>query len=420
MNVRRCSVDVLPASTGGMENRDVVPVYDIEHVDLTANESCVEPPPELQWVARLSIPVVTLNPFHNYDHERSPGQRTNGRTSFGTVIWNQAMVHLSGWPGPPSTSSLPPSWSLADDSNAPAGFRPTRPDSTRRRTDTLELFGNVFTDDTREIIFDTFDRVLGPSSNGQARSVPPVVQEQCRATLHCVDGTLLSVVIKMTRQYTTSFSFPNSDSTSPAFYVVCFVEQDVSSITERDASSTSMASSAGSISPSDSGCSAASSQPVSMPSHELRSLLDTANVLIFGVDESFRVTEWNEKAAEIFDSPCSEALGQPFIETYIAPWQQSKIWDILDSALRGRATTSCDLEIWTKSDDVLHLVVSATSRRSAYSVGTAGSPITGVVVIAQDVTESTKHERGVAAMANELRQLINTANAPIFGIDCAG
>jgi hypothetical protein len=35
----------------------------------------------------------------------------------------------------------------------------------------------------------------------------------------------------------------------------------------------------------------------------------------------------------------------------------------------------------------------------------------------QDVTEVTKHDREVAAMANELRQLVNTANAPIFGID---
>ena len=32
------------------------------------------------------------------------------------------------------------------------------------------------------------------------------------------------------------------------------------------------------------------------------------------------------------------------------------------------------------------------------------------------VTESKRHDRAVAAMANELRQLVDTANAPIFGI----
>ena len=39
---------------------------------------------------------------------------------------------------------------------------------------------------------------------------------------------------------------------------------------------------------------------------------------------------------------------------------------------------------------------------------------------AQDVTESTKNDRSVAAMAHELRQLVDTANAPIFGIDVEG
>ena len=38
----------------------------------------------------------------------------------------------------------------------------------------------------------------------------------------------------------------------------------------------------------------------------------------------------------------------------------------------------------------------------------------------QDVTEAAKHDRAVAAMANELRLLVDTANAPIFGIDVHG
>ena len=36
------------------------------------------------------------------------------------------------------------------------------------------------------------------------------------------------------------------------------------------------------------------------------------------------------------------------------------------------------------------------------------------------MTESKRHDRAVAAMANELRQLVDTANAPIFGIDVLG
>ena len=59
---------------------------------------------------------------------------------------------------------------------------------------------------------------------------------------------------------------------------------------------------------------------------------------------------------------------------------------------------------------VRYLLVNATTRRDPEN------NIVGVVGVAQDVTEAAKHDRAVAAMARELRQLVDTANAPIFGI----
>ena len=53
--------------------------------------------------------------------------------------------------------------------------------------------------------------------------------------------------------------------------------------------------------------------------------------------------------------------------------------------------------------------MNATTRRDPYN------NVVGVVGVAQDVTESSKNDRAVAAMAHELRQLVDTANAPIFG-----
>jgi PAS domain-containing protein len=48
------------------------------------------------------------------------------------------------------------------------------------------------------------------------------------------------------------------------------------------------------------------------------------------------------------------------------------------------------------------------------------SNFSGVVGVAQDVTVAAKNDRAVAAMARELRQLVDTANSPIFGIDVHG
>lgn len=58
--------------------------------------------------------------------------------------------------------------------------------------------------------------------------------------------------------------------------------------------------------------------------------------------------------------------------------------------------------------------MNATTRRDAEN------NVVGVVGVAQDVTESVQRDRAVAGMALELRQLIDTANAPIFGIDADG
>ena len=58
--------------------------------------------------------------------------------------------------------------------------------------------------------------------------------------------------------------------------------------------------------------------------------------------------------------------------------------------------------------------MNATTRRDA------NNRVVGVVGVAQDVTEATMHDRAAVSMARELRQLVDTANAPIFGIGVDG
>jgi len=90
------------------------------------------------------------------------------------------------------------------------------------------------------------------------------------------------------------------------------------------------------------------------------------------------------------------------------------VQEVLDQALHGKETSNYELEFRTKSNEIRYLLVNATTRRDPEN------NIVGVVGVAQDVTEAAKHDRAVAAMANELRQLVDTANAPIFGIDVHG
>jgi hypothetical protein len=98
----------------------------------------------------------------------------------------------------------------------------------------------------------------------------------------------------------------------------------------------------------------------------------------------------------------------PLVETFIAPSHRHSVRIVLENALRETESSNYELEFQTKSGEIRHLLVNTTTRRDSES------NIAGVVGVAQDVTEEKKHDRGVAAMATGLRQLIDTANAPIL------
>ena len=44
----------------------------------------------------------------------------------------------------------------------------------------------------------------------------------------------------------------------------------------------------------------------------------------------------------------------------------------------------------------------------------------GVISVGQDITELMRGKKELASVANDLRMLIESANAPIFGVDNAG
>merc|ERR1712238_271117 len=147
---------------------------------------------------------------------------------------------------------------------------------------------------------------------------------------------------------------------------------------------------------------------------ELRQFIDTGNAPIFGIDIHGNINEWNNKTADITGFTKEEALNKPLVSTFIVPTLRQSVQEVMDNALRGIETSNYELEFRTKSNIVRYLLVNATSRFDVEN------DIVGVVGVAQDVTEATRHLGVVASMANELRQFVDTANAPIFGIDVHG
>jgi len=121
---------------------------------------------------------------------------------------------------------------------------------------------------------------------------------------------------------------------------------------------------------------------------------------------------WNEKVAEITGYSKEEAFGRSLVDSFVVPDLRDSFRAIFNDAREGRGTFNFELRLLAKSsDEVRHLLFTATTRRDV------NGNIVGVVGRAQDVTE---RDKAIAGIALELKQLIDTANAPIFGIDVEG
>ncbi|TYZ56931.1 hypothetical protein PybrP1_003184 [[Pythium] brassicae (nom. inval.)] len=139
---------------------------------------------------------------------------------------------------------------------------------------------------------------------------------------------------------------------------------------------------------------------------EYSRLIDTANAPIFGVDKNYRVTIWNKKAATITEYTNADAVGEELVK-YIHDEFQSAVVQVLSKALQGVETANFEFPLITKSGRRLEILLNATPRFDH------NGEITGVVGIGQDVTDRRAQEQ-------EYIRLIDTANAPIFGVDIEG
>ncbi|OWZ22054.1 Hybrid signal transduction histidine kinase [Phytophthora megakarya] len=140
---------------------------------------------------------------------------------------------------------------------------------------------------------------------------------------------------------------------------------------------------------------------------EYTRLIDTANAPIFGVDANLCVNIWNKKAAQITKYSTAEVLGENLVETFISPEYRPIVADVFSKALNGIQTANFEFPLITRPGTRIEILLNATPRNDMHG------NIVGVVGIGQDITDRIAQE-------HEYFRLIDTANAPIFGVDTFG
>ena len=140
---------------------------------------------------------------------------------------------------------------------------------------------------------------------------------------------------------------------------------------------------------------------------EYSKLIDSANAPIFGVDNKGRVNVWNQCAMRLVGYSPEEVMEHSLVEEFITKDYQASVQAVLDQALKGKETANFEFPLMTKAGIRLDVLLNATTRRDEQG------NVIGVVGIGQDITGRIAQER-------EYAKLIDTANAPIFGVDNMG
>ncbi|KAJ1451244.1 hypothetical protein M885DRAFT_589608 [Pelagophyceae sp. CCMP2097] len=140
---------------------------------------------------------------------------------------------------------------------------------------------------------------------------------------------------------------------------------------------------------------------------EYARLIDSANAPIFGIDVNGHVNVWNECASTLTGFKGEEVMGKHLVNVYITNEYKASVQDVFDKAMRGDETANFEFPLITHRGLRVEILLNATTRRDEHD------KVVGVVGIGQDITARIAQER-------EYSRLIDTANAPIFGVDVNG
>ncbi|MTI21142.1 PAS domain S-box protein [Fulvivirga sp. RKSG066] len=136
---------------------------------------------------------------------------------------------------------------------------------------------------------------------------------------------------------------------------------------------------------------------------ELKTLIDTANAPIFGIDWHGRINEWNQVCAKITGFEKKEVLGKILINEFILDGYKVAVTDLLKSALRGKNVTNYELPIYTRNGQVVTMLFNATPRRDVKG------KVIGVLGVGQDITELIQYRDKLEQRVAERTEKLNEA-----------
>jgi PAS domain S-box-containing protein len=135
---------------------------------------------------------------------------------------------------------------------------------------------------------------------------------------------------------------------------------------------------------------------------EMASLIENANVPIFGIDKEGRINDWNKVCAELSGFSRQQVLGKVWIEEMIEFKYRAICHQMINSVLLGKAISNFELPLATPQRNLV-LLLSASPRNDIRH------NITGAIVVAQDITELIEYRQNLEKIVQDRTRDLNTA-----------
>jgi PAS domain S-box-containing protein len=107
-------------------------------------------------------------------------------------------------------------------------------------------------------------------------------------------------------------------------------------------------------------------------------------------------------------------MGKSLVDVFITEEYRASVKEVLDNALSGNEAANFEFPLFTKDQRRVEVLLNATTRKDV------NGSVVGVIGVGQDITKRKEAELEMTRVAQELQSFIDTANAPIFGIDSSG
>ena len=135
---------------------------------------------------------------------------------------------------------------------------------------------------------------------------------------------------------------------------------------------------------------------------ELSSLIENANVPIFGTDAFGMINEWNRVTEELTGFSKHEAIGTSLADL-LTKDDFEKFTSLIECGLQDGTCINVELPVTTKSGKKLSFLTSATPRR------TNDTEITGVIFVSQNITELIDYRKNLERKVQERTVELNAA-----------